>query len=524
MHGLNIHRGKNKLSPVSLSGHFWRGHERNTWDFCMETLILTGWGWNDYACAAALALRHIRRADILGMSTRRLPEFLNEVTGYKNILILGIGLAGAPELLRKAVDKLDGRGVKLRWISALPFPENLPEALRDKLDPFIDDAGVTMAVSRCFRISGDDLVPLIQQKEPPSGMRHYQQLLEAAMYVYRNYQDERAYGEAIRHIAWGDPESKWSEAEKRMLEHFKRFGNRELVGKSEAIQKLLARINLIAPRDHARVLIFGESGTGKETVALQLHNKSPRRNEPYIAFNCASVTPNLLESRFFGHERGAFTGATEKKRGLFEQADGGTLFLDEIGELPLEAQGILLRVLEGGRVVRLGSAEEIEVNVRLIAATNRDLAAMVRDGKFREDLFHRLNVVQIRVPPLREHKSDIAQIADGYWLRQHRRRLNPEQIEALKQYEYPGNVRELFNLLERASVLEQMDFSALIMEHKQMTASLNPDAVPEAPDELEAAIRLHVRRVYEKYNCNLTHAAGALKVARNTVRKYLEER
>lgn len=489
----------------------------------MNTLILTGWGWKDYACAAALTLRHCKQADILGMSTRRLPEFLSEVSGYKDILILGIGLSGDPERLLKAIQKLNGKGVKIRWISALDFPENLSDELRSKIDSFIGGDGITDAVSLCFNIPYDDLAPLIPQENPPPAVRHYHLLLEAAMYVYRNYQNEKAYGKAIRHIANGDSEARWSDSEKRMIEHYKRFGNRELVGKSEVMQDLLGRINLIAPRDHARVLIFGESGTGKETVALQIHNKSPRRNEPYVAFNCASVTPNLLESRFFGHEKGAFTGASEMKRGLFEQANGGTLFLDEIGELPLEAQGILLRVLEGGRFTRMGGRDEIEVNVRLIAATNRDLAAMVRDGKFREDLFHRLNVVQLRVPPLREHKRDIQQIADGYWLKQHRHRLEPEQIEALMQYDYPGNVRELFNLLERASVLDQMDFSKLIVEHKQMTASLVPHTEPEVPDELDAAIRLHVRKVYEKYNNNLSHTATALQAARNTVRKYLEE-
>ena len=147
---------------------------------------------------------------------------------------------------------------------------------------------------------------------------------------------------------------------------------------------------------------------------------------------------------------------------------------------------------------------------------------MVRDGKFREDLFHRLNVVQIRVPPLREHKSDIDQIANGYWLKLHRHRLEPAQIEALKTYDYPGNVRELFNLLERADVLEEQDFPRLIAEHKQMTASLAPAASTEVPDELDAAIRLHVKRVFEKYNNNLSKTAEALKAARNTVRKYLE--
>lgn len=489
----------------------------------MNTLILTGWGWKDYACAAALALRHCKQADILGISTRRLPEFLNEVNGYKEILILGVGLTGDAGLLQQAVERLERKKVKIRWISWLDFPENLPDGLRSKLDPFVDGNGITDAVSRCFNISYDDIAPLIPEEIPSPQVRNYHLLLEAAMYVYRNYQDEDVYGNAIRHIAGNDPETRWSDAEKWMIEHYKRFGNRELVGNSAAMQKLLNRINLIAPCDHARVLIFGESGTEKETVALQIHNKSPRRNEPYIAFNCTSVNPSLLESRFFGYEKGAFTGAAEQKRGIFEQANGGTLFLDEIGELPLEAQGILLRVLEGGRFTRMGGTDEIEVNVRLIAATNRNLAEMVHDHKFREDLFHRLNVVQLRVPPLREHKSDILQIANGYWLKQHQQRLDPEQIDALMSYDYPGNVRELFNLLERASVLDQMDFEELIAEHKQMTASLATDVEQGFPDELETAIRRHVRIVYEKYNRNLSHTAAALKTSRNTAHKYLKE-
>ena len=489
----------------------------------MENLILTGWGWKDYACAAALALRHWKKADIFGMSTRRLPEFLNEARGYKNIVILGIGLTGDPELLEKALKKLKAKPVQVSWISCIPVPESISEEIQSALDIFVDGDGITDAVSLCYKLPYEDIEPLIVEENPGRKVLPYHQLIEAAMYSYRNYQDEKSYGEAIRHIASGDPETRWSESERQLIEHYKRYGNRELVGKSQAMQDLLEKINMVAQHTHARVLIHGESGTGKETVALQIHNKSPRRNEPYIAFNCASVTPNLLESRFFGHEKGAFTGANEMKRGLFEQADGGTLFLDEIGELPLEAQGILLRVLEGGRFTRMGGKDEIEVNVRLIAATNRDLAAFVRDGKFREDLFHRLNVVQIRIPPLREHKCDIVQIANGYWLKQHRHRLEPEQIEALKTYDYPGNVRELFNLLERASVLDEQDFVRLLAEHKQMTASLVPAASVEIPDELEAAIRLHVRHVYEKYNNNLSRTAAALKAARNTVRKYLEE-
>ncbi len=247
----------------------------------MDNLILTGWGWKDYACAAALALRKFQLADVLGMSTRRLPEFLNEVSGYKNIIILGIGLTGDRELLAKAVNKLADKGVKLRWLSAIDAPDYLDEEILSKIDTFVAYADtLTDVAAQCFGLTYDDLVPLISETGCKGELLHYRQLLEAAMYVYRNYQDEKAYGDAIRHIARGDSEAKWSDHERQLIEHYKRFGNRELVGKSDAMFDLRGRINLIAPRDHARVLIFGESGTGKETVALQIHNKSPRRNEP----------------------------------------------------------------------------------------------------------------------------------------------------------------------------------------------------------------------------------------------------
>ena len=491
----------------------------------MDNLILTGWFWKDYAIAAAVALRHYKSADIFGVSTRRLPEILNEVGNkYKEIAILGVGLTGDTELLEKGLNQLQKSGVHVRWISALNFPEFISEKIRSKLDSFICyDDGITEAVSQCFKQPYDDIAPLAAQTVPKN-LRSVHELLEAAMYFYRNFQDERAYGFAIYHIAHNEPESRWGSNERRMIEHYRRYGHRELVGKSDVMMNLHDRINRIAPRDKARVFIYGESGTGKETIAMFIHTKSPRKNEPFCTFNCASVTPNLLEDRFFGHEKGAFTGANEQKKGLFEIADGGTLFLDEIGEMPLEAQGVLLRVLEGGRFTRVGGTEEVSVDVRLITATNRDLAELVREGKFREDLYHRLCVVQINAPSLREHKEDIEQIANGRWLKEHHRRLEAEQIEVLKSYDYPGNVRELLNILERASVLDETDFEKLLEEHKAMTSGLRPsDAAPDTPDDLESAVRLHVKRIYEKYDRNLTKTAEALKAARNTVKKYLEE-
>ena len=493
-----------------------------------ENLILTGWGWPEYACAAALALRYFEDADVLGMSTRRLPEFLDGLKSpaCHRIVILGIGLNGNPERLASALKRLKMDGVRVSWISALPIPEDIStaSALTEAMEIHVNENGLLEAAESVFKLATDDLTPLLHDNPRNAYLRACRTLLDAAMYAYRNYQDEVSYGAAIRHIANRDPEKSWTTAEHKLMEHYLRYGGRELAGKSEANQDLLTRINQVAPHDQARVLIYGESGTGKETVAQLIHNKSPRKGEPFLAFNCASVTPNLLESRFFGHERGAFTGATETKTGLFEQANGGTLFLDEIGELPLAAQGILLRVLEGGRFTRLGGTKEIEVNVRLISATNRDLAAMVRDGKFREDLFFRLNVIRIPVAPLRKHKEDIEQIANSYWLKLHHRRLKTEQIKALMDYDYPGNVRELYNLLECADVMDEHDFDKLIADQKELLGNLAP--MPnddDTPDELEAVIRRHVRRVYEKYNHNVSKAADALQIARNTAKKYLEK-
>ena len=460
----------------------------------------------------------------MGVSRRRLPDLLAEAKKYHEIVILGIGLNAAPPLLANVLKMLTAQGTKVVWISALDLPRSFGADIRGNLEIHVDHDvdHLFEAVGKVYGVACDDLAPILQEKKPAAKVQRIQRLLDAAMYMYRNYQDEIAYANAIRHVAAGEDESLWTAAERDMVEHFQRFGNRELVGKSAAVQNLLGQINLIAPKDRARVLICGESGTGKETVALQIHNKSPRLKEPFIAFNCANVSPELLESRFLGHEKGAFTGANERKRGIFEQANGGTLFLDEIGELPLAAQGLLLRVLEGGRFTRMGEKEEVVVDVRLLAATHRNLAAMVRDSRFREDLFFRLNVIQIRVPPLREHKEDVAQIADGFWLKRHGKRLKPDQIEALMDHDYPGNVRELLNLLERASVLEVTDFAQLVAEHKKMSVSLATDGERVYPDNLEEMTRLHVRRVYNKCGKNLTKTAETLGAARNTVRKYLD--
>jgi formate hydrogenlyase transcriptional activator len=232
----------------------------------------------------------------------------------------------------------------------------------------------------------------------------------------------------------------------------------ELIGSSPKFRALLDEINMVAPVDSA-VLVRGETGTGKEVVAQAIHAASPRRQQPFVAINCAAIPAALLESELFGYERGAFTGAVTQREGRFQAADRGTLFLDEIGDLPLELQPKLLRVLQERQVERLGSSRTIPVNVRVIAATNQDLWGMVQEKKFRADLYYRLNVFPINLPPLRERQGDIPLLV-SHFVRKFAERQGkvvdciPEDVmEALESHHWPGNIRELQNYIERAVIM-----------------------------------------------------------------------
>jgi two-component system response regulator HydG len=236
-----------------------------------------------------------------------------------------------------------------------------------------------------------------------------------------------------------------------------------IVGNSPVIRRLLELVDRVAPRD-TTVLITGESGTGKELIARALHSKSPRRERPFVAVNCAALTETLFESELFGHEKGAFTGAISQKKGRFERAQGGTIFLDEVGELASSLQAKLLRVLQQREFERVGGTQPYPLDIRIIAATNRDLAEDVREGRFREDLYHRLNVVTLDSPPLRDRKEDVPQLAQ-YFLQRSAERckrqvlgLSPEAEAIVTQYSWPGNVRELENAMERAVVLGVSDW------------------------------------------------------------------
>lgn len=238
-----------------------------------------------------------------------------------------------------------------------------------------------------------------------------------------------------------------------------RYYFENIIGQSPKMRELYDLLEKIAPTK-THILVAGESGTGKELVAKAIHYNSPRKDKPFVALNCGAIPESLIESELFGHMRGAFTDAISTKKGLFEIADEGTLFLDEISELPQSMQVKLLRVLQDKEFKRVGGTEDIQVDVRIISATNKDLEEEVRQRRFREDLYYRLNVIQIKLPPLRERKEDIPHLAD-HFLRKYSKELekeitqiSPEALRLLLQYDYPGNVRELQNIIERAVTLE----------------------------------------------------------------------
>jgi formate hydrogenlyase transcriptional activator len=303
-----------------------------------------------------------------------------------------------------------------------------------------------------------------------------------------------------------------------------------MVGESPAFQEVIRNIRVVAPTD-ATVLVQGETGTGKELIAQALHELSERSKQPFIKVNCAAIPATLLESELFGHEKGSFTGAFAQKLGRFEMAHKGTLFLDEIGELPLELQPKLLRAIQEQEVERVGGNRTIHVDIRLIAATNRNLKQMVEEGKFRSDLFYRLHVFPLNVPSLRERRGDIP-LLTRYFIQKHAQRMGKDietiptsALEALTRYDWPGNIRELQNVLERAVILTHG--ASLHVEMSELKA--NPDTLYrrhlEAP---QASERDRIIRTLEEANGQVggpNGAAARLGLKRTTLqsrmRKYM---
>jgi two-component system response regulator AtoC len=312
----------------------------------------------------------------------------------------------------------------------------------------------------------------------------------------------------------------------------KRFGLENLIGESSAMHEIFDTIRQVAP-SRATVLLTGESGTGKELIAHAIHNLSSRNKTRFIAFNCAAFSPQLIESELFGHERGAFTGAIERRVGRFEQAAGGTLFLDEIGEIDSNIQVKLLRALDPGLFERVGGNQSIQADVRLIAATNRDLAALVREGKFREDLYYRLAVVQIRVPPLRERKEDIPLLANTFLKEicerdgKAFRPLSPDAMEALLRYDWPGNVRELKGAIDSGVTLATGN--QITVRDLPLTVQGASGGLPLREVGVQDFVNIHdnevrlIMRALDESGGNRTEAAKKLGISRRTLHRRLKE-
>ncbi len=315
-----------------------------------------------------------------------------------------------------------------------------------------------------------------------------------------------------------------------------KFGFEGMIGNSPAMHEILDRLKQVAPTN-ATALIQGETGTGKELVARALHNNSPRKNKPFVPLNCTALNENLLEDELFGHEPGSFTGGERLRKGKFEYANGGTLFLDEVGDMPLTLQSKLLRVIEDGQVYRIGGNEAIKVNVRIVSATHRDLDAAVKGGTFRQDLYFRLKVVTIKLPPLRERREDIPLLADHFrkeFMARHGKQITniaAEVRRALTAYPWPGNVRELRNLIDSAVVLDRDGVLGLddLPEGSELLKQLElpePGAASVSSligrplDEVE---HYYLQKALELTNGNREDAAKLLNVGERTLYRKIKE-
>jgi len=310
-----------------------------------------------------------------------------------------------------------------------------------------------------------------------------------------------------------------------------RTGLDTIIAESPRMSQVLELVIRVAPTE-TTVLILGESGTGKELIARGIHGSSPRAHGPFVTVNCAAIPENLLESELFGHVKGAFTGAIRDRVGKFEAAEGGTIFLDEIGEMRPELQVKILRVLEERTLERVGDNTLIRVDVRVLAATNKDLTKAIQAGEFREDLYYRLNVVPLQIPPLRERREDIRPLAQHFLKRlgaSPRLTIAPEAFRALETYEWPGNVRELENALERAMIFHREDVITLadlpetIRAPKTKEAAALPVSMPETGLSLEEVEKELILRALQKHDWNQSRAARYLGITRHTLLYRIEK-
>jgi len=440
----------------------------------------------------------------------------------KGILVIGHpSQIGAEEVLRSF-------GAQVRSVPDLPAA--LALAGREEFDlVLLDIAAAGPAAASLSRLRRETSIPLILVLAEPATLRQAIPLLAAGAddYLVKPLDPTEVKARVGRILTWLAGMDRAVLLQKEMTRKYV-VGN--LISRSDGMRRVRDQILQVAGA-RSTVLILGESGVGKELVAKAIHYNSPRRDAPFIAINCSAIPVALIESELFGHERGAFTGASARQKGKFELADGGTIFLDEVGEMDLQTQAKLLRVLEERSFMRVGGERELRVDVRVLAATNSDLEAQIASGRFRDDLYFRLKVITIRVPPLRERRDDIPELARAL-LDQIRRdnglrraRLTGRALRVLQRYAWPGNVRELKNVLESVAITRPGDR----MRESDLPAVLRAGAVtgrgprlPQAGGSLLEAEREIIRRSLRRHRGNRTHAARALGIGVRTLQRKIK--
>lgn len=467
-----------------------------------------------FAARAAAEMRRLRQEQEVRAREEELTGLLN--SAMDAVLVLDV--AGVITRVNPAAERLFGcacedlLGENLR--------EFLPAESAMRLDAFVKELDAQPEGNRQLWIPQSFMVQRWDKSTFPAEATISRFTNRGAVFhtiILRNIDDRLA---AERRIEFLSAEAEY------LRENVRDYaGMGEMLGSSAVMKDLFESLQRVAATD-ATVLVTGETGTGKELIARSIHDASARKDKPLVRVNCAAIPGTLMESEFFGHERGAFTGATARREGRFALADGGTIFLDEVGELPLDLQAKLLRVLQEGEFEPLGSTRTRTVDVRVVAATNRDLGAMVAEGKFREDLFYRLNVFPVRVPSLRERGGDVALLAKAFVERFARRMgrrvepLHPDDVRRLQEYHWPGNVRELQNVIERALILAtgtRLDLRRALPARTGApvgSGEVSDEAGPRILKaiELEAIERLNLERALEAAGGRISGANGAAEI------------
>lgn len=508
------------------------------------------------ACAAAAVLLKYPGSGIYISSCYHLARCLKSISRHeevKTVHICGMGFKGSLVDLIEVLSVLKNNGVEVNWYSGNYWNIEIKPKISKYCNTYFKNriAFDTQVVVNTLKLEKDERVPMLLELSDlsfkPSGLAlELSDLVSAGMFRYFQFGDLDSFPTAIRKLSAQFP---LSPQDRNIIRRFKAAGQDEgLDGTSPAIRKIKSNLAKYGKLDTINVLILGETGVGKERVARLLHFASPRAEEPFFCENCATLTSEgLINSKLFGHVKGAFTGAVHDTDGILDAADGGVLFLDEIGEMPLDTQAKLLRVMDKGTFIPVGSVHEKKVDVRIIAATNCDLKAMVQQKKFRKDLFYRLIGFVIEVPPLRDRLEDIPRLAGSIRRELEKKhdmslpQLTPAQVDILSKYSWPGNVRQLYNVLQRAWVLDMMgdlaeniaDQNTHIDSHKLIDRSMEGKAgfhsrdltfSPEEPSDVVSVadvVSEYVVKSLKAFSGNKTKAAKALDISVNTLNKKL---